>query len=205
MNNKSSPAGTILILFGAAALFAAALLTGNNLVEQRNAEKNTAELLSRVEQWSAMPEHEESGAVIVEAQPTESGTSVWDSYDVDGVLSIPSLGLELPILSEYSEELLKISPCIYRGLGGSAPERLVIAGHNYKVHFGRLGQLGVGDEISYRSLDKVETRFKVTQLVEIDEDDAQLLNNGEWDLTLLTCNLDMSRRILVRCDIITAE
>ena len=130
---------------------------------------------------------------------------IWDNYDIDGVLSIHSLGLELPILSQYSEDLLKISPCIYQGLGGSDPDRLVIAGHNYRAHFGRLGKLVPGDQITYRSLDKVETQFQVTELVEIGEDDIDLLENGDWDLTLLTCNLDMSRRLLVRCNIISSS
>lgn len=190
--------GLIFILLGAAALAAAALLAGRNFLEERRAEQNASQLLARIEQWSAQPEQEVNQAVLVEA-PDDSPT-VWDSYDVDGVLSIPRLGLELPVLSQYTEELLKVSPCVYQGLGGSEPERLVIAGHNYRSHFGSLDQLAPGDEITYRSLDKVETCFQVTQLVEIGAEDAALLEEGEWDLTLLTCNLDMSRRLLVRCD-----
>lgn len=195
--------GLIFILLGAAALAAAALLAGHNLLAERRAEQNASQLLARIEEWSAQPEQEVNQAVLVEA-PDDSPT-VWDSYDVDGVLSIPRLGLELPVLSQYTEELLKVSPCVYQGLGGSEPERLVIAGHNYRSHFGSLDQLAPGDEITYRSLDKVDTCFQVTQLVEIGAEDAALLEEGEWDLTLLTCNLDMSRRLLVRCGMIVPD
>ena len=202
-HDTSHRMGLIFILLGAAALTAAALLAGRNLLVERRAEQNASQLLARVEQWSAQPEQVIDQAVLADA-PEDSPT-IWDSYDVDGVLSIPSLGLKLPVLSQYTEDLLKVSPCIYQGLGGGQPQRLVIAGHNYRSHFGSLNQLAPGDEITYRSLDKTETFFRVTQLVETGAEDAALLEEGQWDLTLLTCNLDMSRRLLVRCGMIVPD
>lgn len=73
----------------------------------------------------------------------------WASYEVDGILSIPDLGLRLPVLSYYEEELLSVSPCLYKGTGGDDPSRLVVAGHNYRSHFGRLGELTAGSLVSY--------------------------------------------------------
>lgn len=201
MGNLSNSAGKVCILTGAAALIAAALLAGSYLLEQRKAGQDAALLLTRIEQWEAQPQEEVDGAVVVEAP--EGEVSVWDNYDVDGVLSIPDLGLELPILSQYSEELLAVSPCIYQGGDGSSSQRLVIAGHNYRAHFGFLDQLSPGDKVTYQSLDHTETQFQVTKLEEIGEEDAGLLEEGEWDLTLLTCNWDMSKRLLVRCDMIS--
>lgn len=198
MSNLSNSAGKVLILAGAAALIAAALLAGSYLLEQREAGQDAALLLTRIEQWEAQPQEEVDGAVVVEAP--EGEVFVWDNYDVDGVLSIPDLGLELPILSQYSEELLAVSPCIYQGGDGSSSQRLVIAGHNYRSHFGWLDELAPGAMITYRSLDQTETQFQVTELVEIGENDGALLEEGEWDLTLLTCNWNMSKRLLVRCE-----
>lgn len=43
------------------------------------------------------------------------------------------------------------------------------------------------------------TQYQVTGLEEIDPEGEQDLMEGEWDITLLTCNLDMSMRLLVRC------
>lgn len=201
MRNIQNPAGKVCILLGAAALLSAALLAGSYLLDQRKASRDAVLLLSRIEQWEAQPEQKADGAVVVE-EPEEEATT-WDQYDVDGVLSIPSLGLELPVLSQYSEELLAVSPCIYQGVNGSSSQRLVIAGHNYRAHFGSLDQLSPGDMVTYRSLDHTETQFQVTELEEIGEEDADLLEEGEWDLTLLTCNWDMSKRLLIRCDMIS--
>ena len=48
-------------------------------------------------------------------------------YDIIGILAIPKLGLELPVLSECNEELLSISVCRYGGTVEEKPENLVIA------------------------------------------------------------------------------
>lgn len=189
--------GRTLFLLGAAALTAAALLAGANLLEQHRAGENADRLLERVEAWTAQPTQESGGAVLVQAP--EGGSSPWDNYDVDGVLEVPDLGLKLPVLSQYTEDLLKISPCIYQGPEDGQSRRLVIAGHNYRTHFGRLDRLAPGAELSYTTLDGTAARYRVTALEEVGPEDGALLEEGEWDLTLLTCNLDMSRRLLVRC------
>ncbi len=50
-----------------------------------------------------------------------------------GVLTIPSLDLSLPVMEDWDDEKLKISPCRYAG--SLYQKNLVIAGHNYQRHF----------------------------------------------------------------------
>ena len=69
-----------------------------------------------------------------------------DGYGYIGYLSIPALGLDLPVMSEWDYGRLKIAPCRY--YGSTKTDNLVIAAHNYKVHFGYLGNLQSGDSVT---------------------------------------------------------
>lgn len=120
-------------------------------------------------------------------------------YDTVGVLTITQLGLELPILSECTGSLLKVSVCKYQGAAQDKPERLIVAGHNYKSHFGNLAKLTLGSKVRFTNHDGIEYSYTVAEITEIFGNDHQTLGRGEWDITLFTCNSDGSRRILVRC------
>ena len=213
MNNKHRvkhgkiKPGQVWILLGVLLILAAALLIGKNLLEQQSAARLSASLLEQAQRQM----EESASAMPTTSSPTLDGLSEgrseentqtsadWSGYDIAGVLSLPDLGLELPVLADYSENLLKVSVCIFDWEDNQDPPRMVIAGHNYKAHFGSISKLLVGAKIKYKPLDGKENRFQVSEIVEISADDGAALEDGEWDLTLLTCNFDMSKRILVRC------
>lgn len=67
-----------------------------------------------------------------------------------GELRFPTLDLTLPVLSQCSEENLKTAPCRY--LGSLSGGDLIVAGHNYQSHFGRLDQLSPGDPVTFTVL-----------------------------------------------------
>lgn len=185
------------VALGALLLLAAAGLTGRNLWEQHRAQQASAELLDLARQsirnGSSAEESEEADSGGPAASPDP-----WSGYDVDCVLSVPALGLELPVLADYSDALLRLAPCVYRYDPDSG--RKVIAGHNYRVHFGRLGRLEAGDTVLCTALDGEQTEYRVTAVESISAQDAAALEAGEWDLTLLTCELDDRWRTLVRLE-----
>ena len=78
-----------------------------------------------------------------------------DGVEYIGTLTIPTLGLELPIVSSWSDALLDLAPCRYTG--SVYLDDLIIAGHNYRSHFGRLNQAQVGDAV--RVTDGAGTTF----------------------------------------------
>ncbi|MCI6909376.1 MAG: sortase, partial [Clostridiales bacterium] len=57
-----------------------------------------------------------------------------DGASYIGVLRIPALGLSLPVIGEWSDDGAKLAPCRYAG--SAYTDDLVIAGHNYRTHFG---------------------------------------------------------------------
>lgn len=178
----------ICVILGSCLLLAALGLTLGNLWEQRQAEQNSAHLLALAQQ-RLDGENPRPDDDPLNPDPLAG-------YAIDGILSIPDLGLELPVLADYSEENLRLSICLYRQ--ESDGSRKVIAGHNYRNHFGRLASLEEGALLTYTREDGTVTRYQVTGITEIDADDPAALDAGEWDMTLFTCNLDMTRRVLVR-------
>ena len=115
-----------------------------------------------------------------------------------GILEIPALNLELPVISSWSYSSLRLAPCRYSG--SAYKGNLVIAAHNYQSHFGGLRTLPEGSEVFFT--DAVGNRFSyyvaVTEaLTPWSVDD---MTSGEWPLTLLTCTLDSQNRVTVRCE-----
>ena len=119
-----------------------------------------------------------------------------------GILEIPALDLELPVISSWSYSSLRLAPCRYSGSAYKGD--LVIAAHNYQSHFGGLRTLPEGSEVFFT--DAVGNRFSyyvaVTEaLTPWSVDD---MTSGEWPLTLFTCTLDSQNRVTVRCEYIEA-
>ena len=181
----------LLVAAGALLLLAGTLLAGQNLLTERRAARQTADLLAAVETRIAAP---------ADLPAPEVTGDPWAGYEVIGVVGLPDLGLSLPVLADYSEELLRVSVCLYSGTGGENPQQMVIAGHNYRAHFGRLGQLQPGDAVTYTAMTGAQSHWRVAQVEEISAQDPAALEQGGWDMTLLTCNLDLSLRLLVRLE-----
>ena len=64
-----------------------------------------------------------------------------------GILEIPALDLELPVISSWSYSSLRLAPCRYSGSAYKGD--LVIAAHNYQSHFGGLRTLPEGSEVFF--------------------------------------------------------
>ncbi|MCE5190130.1 MAG: sortase [Eubacteriales bacterium] len=124
---------------------------------------------------------------------------------VIGILEIPELDEELPIIGKWSYKLLKISVCRYKGPDPLEDGNLVIIGHNYKngSHFGRLSKLSVGSEIFLTNAATGQrVRYEVYQIKSIASDAFSALKSyhGDAGLTLMTCKDNGTNRLLVRCE-----
>ena len=179
----------LLVAAGALLLLAGALLAGQNLLTERRAARQTADLLAAVETRIAAP---------ADLPAPEVTRDPWTGYEVIGVVGLPDLGLSLPVLADYTQDLLAVAPCRYTDDLALEPGQLVVAGHNYRTHFGRLGELSPGSRITWQNLDGVTYTYTVTEVTEIDAGDREALEQGDWDLTLFTCDVTRTRRILVR-------
>ncbi len=114
-----------------------------------------------------------------------------------GFIFIPSIGIKLPVMCEWSYDALKKTPCLFAGsiYGRNA----VIAAHNYSSHFGGLIRLSQGDQVSF--FDTAGNEFKYTvSLCEILQPTAIAeLVRGDFELSLFTCTVGGQSRYTVRC------
>ena len=120
-----------------------------------------------------------------------------DGYGYIGYLSIPALNLDLPVMSDWDYNRLKISPCRY--YGSTKTDNLVIAAHNYKYHFGYLGKLKPGDVVIFTDMESETRRYKVISVEILMPTDTQKVKDSGDDLILYTCTYGGAKRITVRC------
>ena len=121
-----------------------------------------------------------------------------DGHTYIGCLYIPSLGLELPVMSDWSYSKLRVAPCRYSGtaLGGD----LVLMAHNYKRHFGGISQLTEGEWVYFTDADGAVYCYEVMALDVLDPGAVEEMTAGDFDLTLFTCTYGGKSRVTVFCD-----
>lgn len=135
------------------------------------------------------PSDPEPGAVPM-ASRTLSG------YDLVGILRVPSVGVELPVLGQWSYSLLNVAPCRYSGSVETGD--LIILGHNYKSHLQPLERVAVGDSVEFTDVNGVTHRYVAAAVDVIRGSDSDKLAS-DCPLTVFTCTYDGQHRIVVRC------
>ena len=143
------------------------------------------------------PSLEDSAA----AAPKEMLTAKVDGYDCIGVLSIPVLELELPVLTPWSYAKLKVAPCLY--YGNCYEPDFVIAAHNYQSHFGRLSQMQAGDIILFTDIEGNVHYYEVVLLETLPANATKEMITSGFDLSLYTCTTGGAGRVTLRCSRVT--
>ena len=120
-----------------------------------------------------------------------------DGISYVGYLSIPALNLELPVISESTEQNLEIAPC--RFFGTVFQKDFVIGGHRYRRHFRKLSTLGYGERLSFTDVEGNVYIYEVAECAVLEPDQAEYLCSGDWDLSLFTCTPGGMTRVVLRC------
>lgn len=212
-NRRGLPA----ILAGLLLLAAAGILTGYNMRDESRAEEASHQMLVSIERELPAPQERTMAPTQPEAVtlrqmgPAEVAVPDWvlnpdmalPAKEVDGllcagILSVPSLELELPVLAQWSYPGLKQAPCLYTG--SPYQDNLVLAAHNYPSHFGRINTLYPGDEVRFTDMDGNVFVYEVDVLETLQPTAVQKMTEADnWDLTLFTCTLGGRSRVTVRC------
>ena len=182
--------GVILISLGAVLILAALLLLLYNRSEDRRAGQEAESLLEDARSAMAAnadPEPQE--------EPAEEIT-----YDYAGVIAIPDLSLELPVIDQWNYVRLKVAPC--RQSGAAADGDLVIAAHNYKSHFGYLDRLEPGASVIFTDMEGTVYRYAVEEIRQLEPEDVEDVSSvfsSEYPLVLYTCTPGGKARVAVFC------
>ena len=197
--------GIACIILGAVCLLVAIGFLIYNHIESETAAKASQALLKDLK--TAMEENKpaqnESNTTQSDALsiPEEMPTVNVDGYDCIGILSVPVLKLELPVLADWSYAKLKKAPCHY--YGSYFKGDFVIAGHSYKAHFGRLSELQPGDSIIFTDAAGGQHCYEVVLLETLPKEATEEMITSGFDLSLYTCTPGGGSRITVRCKAIT--
>lgn len=197
--------GTVLIFTGLLLIAAALCLTGYNLFEEHRADRAASQAAAELE--ALIP-------AAAAAEPAEGGEEEIPDYllnpkmempvqslegqDYIGVLEVPALGLELPVISQWSYPRLRKAPCRYSG--SAYTDDLIIAAHNFRSHFGGLKNLGEGETVRFTDVDGNVFTYAVAVRETLEPTAIEEMESGDWDLTLFTCTPGGSYRVTVRCE-----
>ncbi len=205
-------AGILLVGIGAALLAAALLLFLHNRQEDSQAAQAANEALIAVQEAisngtatapTADPEEADTDPTA-STDPTQESAEAGelavvtiDGHDYVGYLSVPSLGLELPVMKIVYLEDLQIAPCLQ--YGSPLTDDAVIAAHNYASHFGPLRDMEGGETIIFTDMNGDAITYTVAEVKTIQPTDVTAVTGGDYDLVLYTCTTGGQARVMVGC------
>ena len=146
--------GKICMILGALLILGALGLLAYNEWDASRADKASQEALGKLEETlnETIEEKADSEVIQPELDPEQEMTVTdIDGWGYIGCLSIPSIGLELPVMSEWSYAGLKIAPGRYSG--STYADNMVVCAHNYAKHFSPIKWLQAGAEVYFTDMD----------------------------------------------------
>lgn len=189
---KSKKTSAIFIVLGLVLILSAVLLWGFNEITSYHAAQEAAKILSNLENHML-----EDIYVPAEAADGTMPARLADGINIVGVVSVPTLEIEVPVAAEWSYENLRKCACRYSGTAKDG--RLIILAHNYSRHFGNLKNAVVGDEVQFMDVNGTLYLYNVTAIEILAKHELDKLTASESDLTLFTCTYGGQNRIVVRC------
>ena len=188
--------GKILVIIGVFLILISLTMTIYNKYEDLKAGKDANETLNIIKNEITSQKH------VVDTLPTdevrEMKTININGDEFIGTITIPSINLELPVLSKFSNSNLKKAPCRY--YGNLFTNDLIICAHAYETFFANLNKLKQNDLIIFTDVDGNVYTYEVLEVEVLKETDVDKMVNNEFDLTLYTCTYDNTGRVTVRCN-----
>ena len=215
--NSRKQEGLLLITIGLLLIAAALFLVSYNLYDELRAEQAAKQAATQLDAYLPAEAAPEAPTDPVEDQDPlvrdertvipdyvlspnmEMPVETINGIDFIGVLRIPALELELPIISEWNYPNLKSAPCRYSG--SAYLNNLILCGHNYASHFGSLKTLSEGDIATFTDIDGNVFIYKMVERETLNPTDIEGMESGNWDLTLFTCTVGGQSRVTIRFEL----
>ena len=191
--NKRQKSGVFLLIAGLVLVLSGLSIHLMQKQADTAAGKTSAFLLEQLDTKTlTMPTESQPAETIDPQLPIKTCMD----YDLIGVLQVPSVNLRLPILADWSDELLKVAPCRYQGslTGGE----MIIMGHNYTSHFYPLLSAQLGDTVVLETTEGKTLTFRVDKIEHLHRTEGEKLPSA-YPLTIVTCKLGGLERVVLRC------
>ena len=188
--------GKLFIIVGIFLILVSVIMTFYNKYEDLNAGIQAKEALEVLKSEVVSQNHIVEDLTLEEVKEMKTININGDEFI--GTITIPTLNLELPIMSEYSYSRLKKAPCRY--YGNLFTNDLIICAHAYETFFANLIKLKQNDLIMFTDVDGNNYAYEVLEIEILKPTDVEKMINTEFDLTLYTCTSDNMNRVTVRCN-----
>lgn len=134
---------------------------------------------------------------------TEEIDAEIEGYKVVGIIKIPKINIEYPILEETNVESLNLSITKFWGTKINEIGNVTLAGHNNlnNTMFGRINKLEKGDIIELTDLQNITLQYEVFDTYTIDPNDISCILQVEEntrEVTLITCKNGRANRFIVK-------
>ena len=124
-------------------------------------------------------------------------------YNVVGIISIPKIGIEYPILDITNDQAMKVSITKFWGNNVNDIGNFTMAGHNNldNTMFGATDQLSIGDKIQMTDLTGRTIEYEIFDQYVIEPNDVKCVNSVQAntrEITLITCKNGRSNRLITK-------
>lgn len=178
--NKQKKALILIILGIIFIIVALGLIIYNNYVDNRAGQKSQ-EILTAIE--NSLDDNDKDTITI-------------NGDEYFGIIEIPTINIKLPIMNDWNDKHLKISPCIY--YGSVETNDLVICAHSYKSLFRYIKNLNQKDTVIITDINGEKYLYEVKVIEILSPTDVKDMIDSDFDLTLYTCTNDNQNRVTVR-------
>lgn len=200
-SEKKRP-GLIFLLIGSGLILAALILALYFIVAERRADQAISNISTDVtsvikkKQKKASEDADQVDPDLLKDR--DMPTVTIDGVEYIGELYVPTYKLRLPVISSWSYDNLKLSPCRYTG--NLYQGNLVIAGHNYRRHFSSLRWLSEGSEIDFIDAEGNTWKYELSRVEILNPGEVNRLtaSSDSYDLTLFTCTVGGGSRYTMR-------
>lgn len=196
IKEKSMNKGKAFIGIGVLLILVSLVITGFNKYEDLNAGKQAQAVLDVFKNEVVTQNHVVDNLITNEVKEMKTININGDEFI--GTIKIPSINLELPVMSEYTYSKLKKAPCRY--YGNLFTNDLIICAHAYETFFANLVNLKQNDLIIFTDVDGNNYVYEVLEIEVLKSTDVDKMINSDFDLTLYTCTYDNTGRVTVRCN-----
>lgn len=128
-----------------------------------------------------------------------------EGYNIIGIIQIPTIELEYPIIDICDKKSMKVSVGKYWGGNVNENGNLSLAAHNNKdgTMFGKTKYLKIGDEIFLTDMKKNKVRYEIYDIFSVEPNDVTILETIKTDVkevTLITCTNGNKNRLVIKAN-----
>ena len=127
----------------------------------------------------------------------------YKGYNVVGIIKIPKINIEYPIIDKTNDETMKYSITKFWGNNVNDIGNFSMAGHNYfdNTMFSNTNKLNIGDYIQMTGMDGKTVEYNVFDKYVIDPNDVECVkcvDENTREIKLITCINGRENRLIIK-------